>query len=178
MAIAPLFLADMDTLKSRLRLSGAAQTDALAQIDQAVEDVRVKFYDEEQGLGLTVVTALLAIAYSENATTTEALKRTRANNLEVQWVRLLLLQRLPTIFMDGSAQTLDAWNEEPLTRNGPRGVAKEIARLEKEIADGLAALLGNDDERGSLTATVFEPAETPDRPGYSINPGYFDLGED
>ena len=177
MAVEPLFVADKDTLKSRLRLSGAAQTDALAQIDQAIEDVRVGFYDDAQGLGVSRVTALLAISYEENATTAEALLRTRANNLEVSWVRLLLMRRLPTLFMDASGNSLDVWNEEPLTRKAGRSLRDEIARLELEVAEGLAYLgAGDDDDVGDLGVVVFEPSTTPDRPGLSISPNY--LGSD
>lgn len=173
MAVEPLFVADMDTLKSRLRLSGAAQDDALAQIDQAVEDVRVGFYDDVQGLGVTQVTTLLAIDYAENATTAEDLLRTRANNLEVTWVRLLLMRRMPTLFMDASGSTLDTWNEEPLTRKSGRDLSAEIKRLESEVAVGLAYLgAGDDDDVGLLGVTVFEPEETPDRPAASIEPSY------
>lgn len=172
MAVEPLFVADMDTLKSRLRLSGAVKTDATAQIDQAVEDVRVGFYDDVQGLGVARVTALLAISYTENAATAEALQRTRANNLEVTWVRLLLMRRMPTLFMDASGATLDAWNEEPLTHGHSR-VDKEIARLEAEVSEGLSYLSADDDEGiGDMITMVFEPEETPDRPAQSIDPSY------
>ena len=173
MAVSPLFVVDMATLKSRVRLTGAAQADALAQIDQAVEDVRVGFFDDVQGLGLSRVTTLLAIAYAENASTAEELLRTRANNLEVTWVRLLLMRRLPPLFMVASGSTLDAWNEEPLTRKAGRDLREEINRLEQEVMEGLAYLSGGDDEDvGNLGVVVFQPAVTPDRPGLSIAPGF------
>lgn len=173
MAVEPLFVVDMDTLKSRLRLSDAAASDALAQIDNAVEDVRLGFFDEEQGLGASRVTELLAISFVENATTATALERTRANNLETKWVRLLLLRRLPTLFHDASGQSLDAWNEEPLVRRQGRDLRDEISRLETEIQQELAALGSGDAGDRGIDAIVFEPEETPDRPGASIIPGYF-----
>lgn len=179
MAVEPLFVADMTTLKSRLRLTGAVQADALAQIDQAVEDVRVGFYDDAQGLGVTRVTTLLAIAFVENATTANALLRTRANNLEITWVRLLLMRRMPTLFMDASGSTLDAWNEENLSRTRNTDLRREIDRLENEVKEGLAYLGdGDDDDVGDVTIMVFEPAETPPRPGASILPGYLEEDEE
>lgn len=169
MSVAPLFVDSIETLKKRLRVSGATKTDFLAQLDQAIEDVRVGFYDEVQGLGATRVSELVAISYEENATSATALLRTRANNLEVMWVRLLMLRRHPTVFQDASAVTLEMWNEEPLTRKSGLGLQKEIDALQAEITEGLAYLgAGDEDDVGDLGVTVFEPEVTPDRPGTSV----------
>lgn len=170
MPVAPLFVVDMATLRARLRLSGAAQSDALAQIDEAVEWVRVALYNEETGLGLTRVNELLAVAYVENATTSADLVRTQANNLEQVYVRLRLLKVLPMLFMDASGSTHDTWNEEPLTRKGQRSLEKEIASLEDEVLEAIADLTGDDDSLGILSAVVFEPAETPPGIADSIKP--------
>jgi len=170
MPVAPLFVADMTTLKARLRLSGAAQSDALAQIDEAVEWVRVALYDEERGLGLTKVNEILAVAYVENATTSADLVRTQANNLEQIYVRLRLLKVLPMLFMDASGSTHDTWNEEPLTRKGQRALEKEIEALQKEVEEAIADLLGDTDSTGKLSVVVFEPDTVQPRPGDSIRP--------
>ena len=176
MAIEPLFVVDMDTLKSRLRLTGASQADALAQIDQAVEDVRVGIYDDEQGLGVARVTELLAISYAENAATANELLRTRANNLEVTWVRLFLMRRLPTLFMDASGESLEVWNEEPLVRKAGRDLRKEIETLAEEVKQGLAYLgAGDENDIGLLGVVVFEPETTPDRPAASLQPNFFGI---
>lgn len=171
MAVEPLFVANMDTLKAALRLTDASQADAVAQIDQAVEDVRVRLYDE-RGLGAALVATLLAIPYTENATTVSALRRTRANNLEIKWVRLLLLKRMPVLFQDASGQSLDAWNEEPLTRLPAWALENMCRALEEEIQDELALLADVEDAGGSMDVVVFEPSETPARPGASIYPSY------
>lgn len=170
MPVAPLFVADMDTLKARLRLTGAAQPDALAQIDEAVEWVRVAIYDEEEGLGLSLVNELLGIPYVENATTLQDLRRTQANNLELAWVRLRLLCVMPTLFHDASGSSLDTWNEEPLTRRSERGLREMKAALEKEIRKGIADLTEDNDGRGSLAAQVFESGLPYFQPGSSIAP--------
>ena len=173
MAVEPLFVSSMAVLKSRLRLTGSTQADATAQIDKAVEDVRVGFYSETLGLGASRVTAILAVAFVENATTAAALVRTQANNLEITWVRLLLLRRLPTLFMDASGGAHEQWNDEPFGRNRGRELRDEIARLEKELQDGIGALEPDDEAGGILNVVVFEPATTPDRPGASLRPTYF-----
>lgn len=171
MPVAPLFVASIEDLKARLRLTGATKSDFSAQLDLALEDVRLGFYDEDGGLGTTRVGELLAISYVENATNATSLLRTRANNLEVTWVRLLLMRRLPTLFMDAGGETLDAWNEEPITRSSRRGLESEIQRLENEVTDGLAYLGGADEEDlGEVAVTVFEPEITPDLPRASILP--------
>jgi len=171
MAVEPLFIADMTTLRARLRLSEANNQDAQDLIDQAVEDVRVLIFDEGQGLGVTRVTQILAIAYVENATTANDLTRTRANNLELMWVKLHLLRSMPTLFIDGSGVTLEAWNDEPLTRRSDRAISEEISRLQDAIDKALAALgLGDEDDQGDIDTIVIEPDVTPDRPGASIKP--------
>lgn len=173
MAVEPLFVSDMDTLKAALRLSSAAQPDALSQIDRAVERVRVDMFDSARGLGQARVTELLAIPYVENATDSTSLSRTRANNLEISWTRLYLLKTMPTLFMDASSVTLEAWNEEPLTRKSDREICKEIELLEKEIIDELGFLQElSEEDLGRVNVTVFCAESPPARPGASIFPSY------
>lgn len=160
MPIEPLFVSDMDTLKSRLRLSGASSADALAIIDQAVEDVRVRLLSDERGLGVDLCVKLRAIAYAENSLDADTIRRTRANSLEVKMVRALLLRRMPTLFMDGSGVVQEVWNEEPITRARPDVIAREIEALEQEIADDLDALL-DEEQDSDNDAFVIEPDETP-----------------
>lgn len=145
---------------------GAA--DAQKIVDQAVEDVRLGFYDEVQGLGLARVTELLAIAYTENATTAAALQRTRANSVEVAWVRYLLMQRMPLILMDAGHVTQEMWNEEGISRH--HLTKAELARLEQEILEGLAALRSDAEGQASVQYVVVDPEVLPDVPGQSIFP--------
>lgn len=170
MAVEPLFVADMDTLKARLRFSGAANADALAILDQAVEDVRVSLYDDNEGLGNTLVNTLRAIPFVENATIANDLRRTRANNLEVAWVRLLLLRRMPTLFLDAAGISHEVWLDEPLARTPRAMLQREIDRLRQEVLEQVAKLKGDNDEQGA-SVIVFEP--DPDDvivPGESIQP--------
>lgn len=168
MAVAPLFVADLDTLKAKLRLGGMGAAGGEAVLAQAIEDVRLGFYDEVTGLGKSLVDTLLAIAYVENATTASALKRTRANSVEVAWVKWLLMQRMPTVFMDGGHITHEMWNEEPIARRQP-GKA-ELERLRAEVLDGLAALRSLAATDRGDTMLTFEPDVLPDVPGQTIFP--------
>lgn len=165
MAVAPLFVASMDLLKAKLRLSGSSSADAARMIDDAVESVRVGFINH---LGEVRVGQLVATAYTENALTAAAILRTKANILEITWVRLKLLRRLPTLFMDASGVQQQAWNEEQgFARDNSTG--KEIDRLEDEVLQGLEELAGTSDDGGSMTVETFGPKEAW-IPGQSIAP--------
>ena len=162
----------MATLKARLRLTGTVSTDAQSIIDLALEEVRVGLFNDNGGLGEATVVEILAVAFVENALTNAELRRTRANALEIKWVRMLLLRRMPTLFMDGSGVTLEMWNQEPLTRKGTSAIEKEISALESEIQDEIAGLLGTTEE-GILDSLTFEPATAVEKPLSSLEPWYF-----
>lgn len=157
--IAPLFVTDMATLKSRLRLSGAAQPDALAVIDECVERVRVGFYD---ALGVTRITDIKATAYGANATTAAGILRTKAANTEIKWVKACLLRELPTLFMDSSGATQEAWNEEGLTRTrSSKSIETEIKALTQDILAALSDLSGDDDSTSIVQVFNSEPDDEP-----------------
>lgn len=170
MAIAPLFIASMDVLKSRLRLSGAAEADALAMVDAATEMVRGRIY-EELGVGRT--NEISALPYSENATDDNGLLRMRANNVELAMIRLELLRSMPIIFQDGAANVRERWNEEGVGRGqSEKKLEDEIKRLMNDIANGLDSLQADDstDSAGGVRATVIGPDEEQPQPGASIRP--------
>ncbi|CAK9074174.1 Uncharacterized protein (Fragment), partial [Durusdinium trenchii] len=106
---------DEATLKARLRLTGVeAGSDAQAIIDEATLMVRANIYAR---LGDTRVTELLAITFDPVFTTNQGALRAIANNLEIKWVWLILLDRLPTIFMDNSGAVQEVYNEEAAFRS-------------------------------------------------------------
>lgn len=138
MSVTPLFISDMPTLKKRLRLSGAAQGDALAIIDSATETARVLIFDS---LGASRVNVLLGKPYTENAVTTDGIQRIKANNLELLIIRRDLLRRMPVLFMDSSGAKRESWNDEGFTRRAEqRELQAEITRLDQEIVDALTDL--------------------------------------
>ena len=156
MAVTPTFIASMALLKQQLRLSGAAGTDALAVIDSAVVKARKKL---AAALGIALVTSLQGMAYDENAITETALKRARANDLELSLVRLYCLRTMPVLFMQNSGGTKEIWNNEAATRAADQSFLKqEIARLEAEIAEDVAVLTeGEIAEVGGVQGGCIEP---------------------
>lgn len=164
----PLFISDLDTLKSKLRLSGATEEDTLALVDLALSQVRISLFD---ALGADRITELLAIEPAVNPLTADEITRAKADLVEVLWVRLHLLRKLPTLFMDAAGSARQNWNEEGLTRNmGQSDLENEIRRLEEEIANLLSTLRGAEPAAGVLQITTIGPAVTPPAPGDSIRP--------
>lgn len=161
MAVAPTFVKDMATLKARLRMTGAANTDTLTMVDDAVREARVGFI---RRLGSNRVTTIAGYTRSDAPTTAHELLRDVAESTEVTWVRYLLFQTLPTLFLDASAISQEAWNAETLSRQYDREKGKELARMEGVIADGLAYLGGNVEEVDRVRAASIEPDTTPPRP--------------
>lgn len=171
MAVAPLFNTSMATLKAKLRLTGAAQPDALAVIEDAVSQVRIGFYDF---VGPDRINAILATPLNDAPTSTEQIIRSKAAVIETKWARMILLRVMPMLFMDASGDTGRVWNEEELTREAGAANEKELARLQEEIDRGLADLRGDDgtpEQLGSLSARTFGPATTPLRPGEAFGLG-------
>jgi hypothetical protein len=166
MAVAPLFVADMVTLKGKLRLSGVATgTDAQAQIEEAVQSVRTGFY---RRLGLSRLTYLQGLPFVEAPSSDTGYLRMLANTVEVIWTRLELMKTMPQLFMDARGSTVEIWNTEAAFRQGSLG-QKEIERLEAQLEDELAILAGtqqagNETSWGMFTATPTEgvicPGET------------------
>lgn len=170
MAVAPLFIADMTTLKTTLRLEGAKSAGALAAIDNAVLEVRLGFYRK---LDVSRVAVLVALTYSDAPTTKDGVLRALANSTEVKWVRLLLLRQFTSLFLDGSAVKQQAWNDETgFSSLSEQARRDEIKRLEDEINDALEILLG-DEALGAETkvnAATIEPEYYPDLPGATLYP--------
>lgn len=164
MAVAPLFVLDMATLKAALRLSGAAATDASAIINMAVKTVRVKFYQE---LGGSRVAAILAMSRSDTPSTDDEVMRGTAESCEALWVKHRLLQDLPTVFMDGSGSVQQQWNEEGLLRDAsPANMAIFSEKVYKEVQAMLDYLRGDEeDTEGGVTASSLGPPARNPAPG-------------
>jgi len=169
MSVAPLFNADMESLKSKLRLSGAKSNDAQALIETAVQDARVGFYDR---LGSSRIAEIVGYGLDNAPTTTNGLLRLKAANTEVKWVRALLIRSMPSLFIDGSqAAALKAWNEEGLTRNaGQSELNREVERLMTEVDLALAGMETGTPEEGENSVSLIGPDETQPSPFESITP--------
>lgn len=165
MPSAPLFVADLATLKSRLRLSGLPSGgDGEALYDEALQRVRVGFY---RRLGVARVDEILAITYEPDASTTEEVLRSVANSAEVKWTYLMLLDLMPSLFMDASGATEEIWNTEGAFRQG-RPPAARIEQLKTDLELDLAFLAGEDAGGSVITSTNIDPdPEAPD-PGDTL----------
>lgn len=167
MAVNPLFISNVAELKSRLRLSGVDDTaDAQALIEDAIREVRLGLIDR---LGLSLITTLQAITFTETPDTTDEVKRFRAEFAELLWIRAILNERLPQLFVDSSGVSKQVWNDDGLVRDvGTGSVRRQSRDLIRKVRDHLAYLTG--DDTGEISIIVAVPDITPQRPGASIAP--------
>lgn len=167
MAVVPLFIGTIAELKQRLRLSGVNETDdAQAIIEDAVREVRLGLIDD---LGLSLITTLVAVSFTETPATSDEVRRFRAEMAELFWIRALLVERLPQLFVDSSGTTKQVWNDDGLVRDVGTGSIRRQARdLMRKVRDYVAFLNGTD--TGELTIFVAVPDTAPQRPGDSIKP--------
>lgn len=168
MAVAPLFVADLTTLTTRLRLEGAKSPGAVATINAAIEKVRQNLY---RRLGVTRITALLAITYVESGDTANEILRALANTVELDWVRMLLLRTLPTLFMDTAGIRQQQFNDESAFTTGIN-IADELKRLQAEIDEALDLLSGEESltDTTSVRMDLLEPDDAPDFLGGTVFP--------
>src|SRR6185436_20608698 len=141
----PLFVADLATLKERLRLSGvpAAASDTHGIIDECVLRARLAFY---RRLGESRVTELLAISYTVDPTTENGVLRALANSVEVDLVRCELMQRLPMAFMDASGDINKRWNEEaPFRERSPLDPGSLLKSLKNRLEEDFQMLAEEED---------------------------------
>lgn len=169
MAVEPLFLEDMDSLRGELRLSAAdAAGDVQKIIDRAVQQVRTNTYIR---LGVERVNDIVAITPAENPDDEEGLLRQAAESLEVLWTRVLLSDVLPSIHLDASGGAQESYNEEGTFRKtdeedraGQRKRAmEEVERLLEFLAGGTLGDMPKD------RAWVSTPDRRPE-PGDSVFP--------
>ncbi len=169
----PLFVADLDTLKAKLRLSGVPPqaTDTLAILDEAILRARLAFL---RRLGPQRVGVLLALSFNENPLTEEEVLRALANTTETKQVYVELLRKLPNQFMDASGDANRRWNEEaPFRERGPTEMQSEVQRLLDEIEEDMEMLAGEEvlGEESQFKTFDGTPNCTPPRPGDSIRRG-------
>ena len=168
MAVAPMFVLDLSTLLSRLKLSDAPA--ATATIQQALRDAKSWLYGR---LGQSRVSAIQAMALVENPATSDEWTRDLAQNAETLVFRLRLMDVLPTLFMDGSGQAQQTWNQEPPFRNaGPSDLERLKRSLNAELEDMIARLLDEVEpgETAGIVAETLGPDHTSDLPGASVFP--------
>lgn len=141
MATNPVFNSDLAAVKAQLRLSGiSAGSDAQAMLEAAVLQVRTGFYAR---LGSTRMAALLAITPVASPTTNDQILRSIANLCETLWVRCILLDKLPIVFMDNSGGDVEFINQEGTFRSiSPERLDGDRQRCALQVEEWLALLAG------------------------------------
>lgn len=136
MAVEPLYNESKDALLLRARIKTVDDVQSVALIDQSIQEVRLGFF---QRLGKTRAKTITGYSYTENPDSDEEVLRVTAAATEANWLRYLLIQRLPHLSMAADSTVRDLWNEEPLTRDS--GYLNEyLKQLKEEIDKGMGAL--------------------------------------
>jgi hypothetical protein len=152
----PLFVADLATIKARLRLTGvpAASTDTHAIIDECLLRTRLTFV---RRLGTARINKIRAITYTEDPLTDDGVIRALANTTEINMVRCELMQRLPIAFMDASADLDKRWNEDaPFREKGSNDLRKQITDLQNSIEEDMQMLAGEEELAEESTIQIFD----------------------
>lgn len=159
MPTSPLFVADVATLKSKIRLSGVPSTsDADDIINEAVLTVRAGFYRE---LGSTQIAAIQGITFVEDPASDDEVKRAVANVTEVKWVKAELMRAMPLMFMDGNAQQDQIFQDEALFRDASqRQLDQERIRLENEVEQAMELLRGDASIGSEGSIRIDSPTES------------------
>lgn len=164
MAVAPMFIVDMTTLQTALKLDGIALAGSVAEFNTAVQAVSVGFY---RRLGATRIAQILAMAYTDSPVTDNDFTRLMANLTEIAWSRQKLLRVKPTLFADASGKAQQLFNDEGAFRpNSQKSIDTEIKRLSAEIEDGLIALTtGIATPETEINVMTIGPKHQNDMPG-------------
>lgn len=142
MAPSPLFVSNLESLQKQLRLSGIVEgTDAFAMLEAALLQARAGFYTR---LGDARVAALVAITPVSAPATKNQILRSVAEMCEALWVRCILLDRLPVLFMDAAGGDQEFINQEGTFRSiSPERLNQERSRNLEQIEEWLALLAGD-----------------------------------
>ena len=173
MAVEPVFIATLDDLKSRVRLSDAYHEDALSIIDDAVTTARLRIYDH---LGSVRVTEIVALTPTENPATDDELTRTKAEIVEVKLVRRECAKSLPVLFADSSKLSEELWNTDsflrelgtPTFREQKPRIDKLLQVIESDIVKLLNELVAGSEQTDEKILTFLSGPEEPVLLGSSV----------
>ncbi len=152
--VTPLYNESLEKLLEIVRIEPATDTNTIASIHQAVRDVRLGLFSR---LGKTRALEIKSFILSDDPITDEEVTRATAASAEAMWLYILLIQRLPVLFMDNSASTGDLFNDEPLTRDAS-GAHTFINSLKKQLEETLQGIATDDSELNkSVKSTLNGP---------------------
>jgi len=114
MAVDPLYTSTKEAFLLKIRLDTAKSDQTNAVIDVVISEVRQGFF---VSLGPDRALEIAGFTSNDNPTTENENLISMASAAEVLWVTALLMQRLPTTFMEGEGQARQNFNDEPLTRD-------------------------------------------------------------
>lgn len=156
MAVEPLYNESKEALLLRARIKTVDDEQSVALIDQSIQEVRLGFFSR---VGKDRSKVIAGYAYSDNPDSDEEVLRVNAAATEANWLRYLLIQRLPHLSMASESTVRDLWNEEPLTRDS--GYLNEyLKQLKKEIDKGIGDLQEPEDANtGSFKSTYNVPED-------------------
>ena len=142
MATNPVFNVDLAAVQAQLRLSGVSEgTDAFFMLEAAVLQVRAGFYAR---LGTSRMAFLIALPVVQAPTTNDQILRRIGDLCEVLWVRRVLLDKLPVVFMDNAGGDLEFINQEGTFRSiTPERLNQERQSVDLQIEEWLALLAGD-----------------------------------
>jgi len=170
--MSPLFIANVDTLKANLRLSGASSlsgSDFDTLLDQAIRKVRLHFRRRLSQARIEAIQAYTQDSSPASPDENSEYFREMAELAEIAMVKLELTFLLPMIFMDAGASNRETYNDEAAFRKAGMDELKALrAALTIEInqhLDGLSkmVLVGPYTNKFSSIGP-----DRPTRPGESI----------
>lgn len=135
----PLYAPDLNTLLSSIRIDRASD-DTLQEVHRSVRDVRLGLIRK---LGRERAFEIAALPYNDTPVTEDEVLRESAVSAETLWVRILLKQRLPELYMDNSSSVNDVYNDEPLSREGQADTDR-LEDLKEQLNDLLLYLADED----------------------------------
>lgn len=167
MTVSPYFVADQATLKSLLRLTGAASPDLASILDEATRQAMQDMY---RRLGASRLAEIKSTGFVDSPATEAQFVRSVANSTEVLIVKLHLLDSLPIRFLDGTGDAHQTWNDEaPFRDLSAEAKEKEIERLTAQIESNFGMLEGDEDiGEPSVQGFLLEPDTAPPPMGNSL----------
>lgn len=182
MAVAPLFVVDIDTLQSELRLTGLrSNSDGEQLFLRGTSTARVSLY---QRLGLSVVAEMVALTEVENPGTAAEIRRKAASLVEIEIVRCELIEVMPVMLGDAAGDAQQAYNDEGVWRQiAPDERVELIGRCKNRIEELIELILDEDGLGNDLSIRVFAGGRPSDTrrfpagtafPGIGLFPGNFE----
>lgn len=176
MPVAPLFVADMDTLKTGLRLQGLKTgSEGESILNRATSAARVYLY---QRLGLNLVTTMVALTEVDNPTTAEEIRRKACSLVEVAIIRCDLIEVMPVMLGDASGDAFQVYNDEGVWRQVTPEERTELLQRCKARVEELIELILSEDELGEdLSVRVFSGGRATDDRRFPAGTAFPAIGE-